>query len=457
MKCPSEVELNEYAEQRLQGRRRQEIQAHLSQCNGCRADIAGLQWVSDRLSLLAEAEELPASHPRDDELAALAEGRLEGARRAAVLSHVGSCPECACVLGSLPRKARRAPLALALPRGWYTYAAAAAMIVVVIGFTLFTGRGGQRDLQSPFPPAAVSGSREGAAPAPSMAGQIAQAPGGEASVPPSVPRASTGLGASAVDEPKAAPHSDMSTAGARSGGGQARHERAVRAASSHGRRPRGDSLDGVEVAASAPGAPSFAALENATVSTLAAEAAKAVPAPAPAPPAISTDEPDRAALAPRPHGPSAEAAARLGGGLPGELRSTRGRAVPAASPVPESWLKAQYNTALQRQPLAGETASAAHKARVEAARRRWRPLAAPAAGKGNVLQAGLPEPAGTGKALLKRAAAGRSGHLPSRAPAAARQVSGSAQAKGLSGVAAGPPPPPPASSFAGVPPGTGHA
>lgn len=146
MKCPSEIELNEFAEGRLDSRRRWEVQEHLTQCAGCRADLEGLQWAGDQLAVL-EGEAEPVQHPSDDELAALAEGKVPADRKAELLSHLGSCVECAWLFGRLPRKQRT----FALPRAWYGFAAAAALLIAV-GLFAFGGLTGSHH-RLPVPPA----------------------------------------------------------------------------------------------------------------------------------------------------------------------------------------------------------------------------------------------------------------------------------------------------------------
>lgn len=133
MKCPPEIELNEFAEDRLESRRRWEIQEHLDQCTGCRTDLEGLQWVGGPLDLLAEAEAM--DHPSDADLAALAEGSIDADRKAELLSHLGTCAECARLFGALPRPQRKS----VIPRNLYSFAAAAALLVC-LGVFAFTGK-----------------------------------------------------------------------------------------------------------------------------------------------------------------------------------------------------------------------------------------------------------------------------------------------------------------------------
>ncbi|MEN6641639.1 MAG: zf-HC2 domain-containing protein [Armatimonadia bacterium] len=133
MKCPSEVELNEYAEDRLATRRRWEVQEHLEECAGCRSDLEGLQWTTGQLALLA-SEAAEAHHPTDEDLAAMAEGTLESNQRARVLTHLGQCPECAAIYGALPRRKR----SFVVPRSLSGLAAAAALLLA-IGIFYVTG------------------------------------------------------------------------------------------------------------------------------------------------------------------------------------------------------------------------------------------------------------------------------------------------------------------------------
>lgn len=133
MKCPSEIELNEFAEDRLDSRRRWEVQEHLTQCAGCRADLEGLQWAGEQLAVL-ETALADEEHPAEEDLAALAEGKASPDRKAELLSHLSNCAECAWLFGRLPRKERT----LALPTRWYSLAAA-AIILVAVGLFAFNG------------------------------------------------------------------------------------------------------------------------------------------------------------------------------------------------------------------------------------------------------------------------------------------------------------------------------
>ncbi len=136
MKCPSEVELNEYAEDRLPSARRWEVSAHLRDCAGCRTDLEGLDWASVALDELLAEETPEAAHPSLEDLAALKDGRLPALRRAEVLTHLGTCPECAQIYGGLPREQRALPLV----RSWQPLAAAASLLLIV-GFIFFVVRG----------------------------------------------------------------------------------------------------------------------------------------------------------------------------------------------------------------------------------------------------------------------------------------------------------------------------
>ncbi|MEI6503327.1 MAG: zf-HC2 domain-containing protein, partial [Armatimonadota bacterium] len=136
MKCPPEIELNEFAEDRLESRRRWEIQEHLDQCTDCRTDLEGLQWVGGPLALLdllTEAEGM--DHPSDADLAALAEGSMDADRKAELLSHLGVCAECARLFGALPRPQRKT----VTRRNFYGFAAAAALLLC-LGLFAFTGK-----------------------------------------------------------------------------------------------------------------------------------------------------------------------------------------------------------------------------------------------------------------------------------------------------------------------------
>lgn len=133
MKCPSEVELNEFSEDRLASQRRWEIQEHLDQCEDCRTDLDGLQWVGRQLALLDTAAEAEAlSHPSEAALAALAEGSADPELRAELLSHIGTCPECAALFGALPRPQRKP----AVLRSLYGLVAAAAVLLLIGAFAL---------------------------------------------------------------------------------------------------------------------------------------------------------------------------------------------------------------------------------------------------------------------------------------------------------------------------------
>lgn len=136
MKCPSEVELNEFAEDRLESRRRWEIQEHLEQCTRCSGDLEGLDWITGCLGVIDTADEsAEVEHPADADLAALAEGRVAPDLKAELLSHLSVCAECARVFGSLPRKTGK----LTLTRSFYSFAAA-AVLMIAIGVFAFTGQ-----------------------------------------------------------------------------------------------------------------------------------------------------------------------------------------------------------------------------------------------------------------------------------------------------------------------------
>ena len=136
MKCPSEIELNDYAEDRLATSRRWEIARHLDDCPGCRTDLEGLDWATAALLGLADADLADEDHPALEDLAALREGKLPASRRAEVLTHLGLCPECASIVGQLPREQRELPLV----RHWQPMAAAAGLLLV-IGLVFFVARG----------------------------------------------------------------------------------------------------------------------------------------------------------------------------------------------------------------------------------------------------------------------------------------------------------------------------
>lgn len=136
MKCPSEVELNEFAEDRLESRRRWEIQEHLEECTRCSADLEGLDWITGCLGAIDMADEAgSADHPADADLAALAEGKVSPDLKAELLSHLSVCAECARVFGTLPRKAAK----LTISRSFYSFAAA-AVLMIAIGVVAFTGQ-----------------------------------------------------------------------------------------------------------------------------------------------------------------------------------------------------------------------------------------------------------------------------------------------------------------------------
>ncbi|MEN6301837.1 MAG: zf-HC2 domain-containing protein, partial [Armatimonadia bacterium] len=171
MKCPSEVELNGYAENRLATRRRWEVQEHLEECAGCRSDLEGLQWTTGQLAMLA-SEAAEAQHPTDEDLAAMAEGTLETNQRARVLTHLGQCPECAAIYGALPRRKR----SFVVPRSLSGLASAAALLLA-IGIFYVTGGYRQEPGFAPPPrPAkemAAPAAKEAKEPAPEKAAPAA--------------------------------------------------------------------------------------------------------------------------------------------------------------------------------------------------------------------------------------------------------------------------------------------
>jgi hypothetical protein len=136
MKCPSEIELNEYAEDRLATERRWEIARHLQDCPGCRTDLEGLDWATAALAGLGDLEPDEEAHVAPEDLAALREGKLPAGRRVEVLGHLSVCPECAAIYGQLPREQRALPLV----RHWQPVAAAASLLLV-LGLVFFVARG----------------------------------------------------------------------------------------------------------------------------------------------------------------------------------------------------------------------------------------------------------------------------------------------------------------------------
>ena len=210
MKCPSEVELNEYAEDRLPTARRWQVEAHLRDCAGCRTDLEGLSWVTAALGALEAEETDEASHPPLEDLAALREGRLPALRRAEVLTHIGTCPECAEIYGHLPREQRAAPLL----RHWQPLAAAASLLVVV-GLVFFLSRGQFAPGALPNVPVVQQGemSRPAAPLAPAAGGMAA--PGKAATRAKEPPHGAAGsrIGRHAVEHPRQATAPERGTRG----------------------------------------------------------------------------------------------------------------------------------------------------------------------------------------------------------------------------------------------------
>jgi len=178
MKCPSEIELNEYAEDRLATERRWEVARHLQECPGCRTDLEGLDWATVALGALEHEEPAEEGHAALEDLAALREGKLPPLRRAEVLRHLSACPECAAIYGQLPREQRELPLM----RHWQPMAAAAGLLLV-IGLVFFVARdnlapglgglGPARPRMEIAPPATTAAPPETGAAAP---GAVAEAP-----------------------------------------------------------------------------------------------------------------------------------------------------------------------------------------------------------------------------------------------------------------------------------------
>lgn len=210
MKCPSEVELNEYAEDRLPTARRWQVEAHLRDCPGCRTDLEGLSWVTTALGALEAEETDEASHPPLEDLAALREGRLSALRRAEVLTHIGTCPECAEIYGHLPREQRAASLL----RHWQPLAAAASLLLVV-GLVFFLSRGQFAPGALPNVPVVQQGEMSRpAAPLSPAAGGIA-APGKTATTAKEPPHAAPRprIGRHAVEHPRQATAPERGTRG----------------------------------------------------------------------------------------------------------------------------------------------------------------------------------------------------------------------------------------------------
>ncbi|MHB8997077.1 MAG: hypothetical protein ACYC63_17665 [Armatimonadota bacterium] len=235
MKCPSEVELNEFAEDRLESRRRWEIQEHLEQCAGCSADLEGLDWITGCLGVIDTADEsAEVEHPADADLAALAEGRVAPDLKAELLTHLSVCAECARVFGSLPRKSGK----LAISRSFYSFAAA-AVLMIAIGVFAFTGQFAHmgktaRTMVATEMADAKRGESEPAATkAPSVPpAVVAQQPAPEAAPEP---EAVTGVS-------KAAPAAFAANART------LRHRQSVARHFAPSRQPRADSLDNTQIA-----------------------------------------------------------------------------------------------------------------------------------------------------------------------------------------------------------------
>jgi len=195
MKCPSELELNEYAEDRLPTERRWQVESHLRDCAGCRTDLQGLAWATEALEALGDTELDEAKHPPLEHLAWLKEGKLPGYYRADLVVHMTHCPECAYIYGHLPRERR----ARSLLRAWQPLAAAASLLIIV-GLVFFVARG-------PFAPGkAMAPAMERTAAGPPA--PLAPAPGAGAggAVPPSGMAAPSGPGqATVAGEPNEPP------------------------------------------------------------------------------------------------------------------------------------------------------------------------------------------------------------------------------------------------------------
>lgn len=158
MTCLTEGQLNDYVSGRLSTQERWELGRHLEACPECQKQADELRAAGKWLDLLGQ-DEGANQHVKPEVLAALVEGTLASAPRAQVLAHVGTCPECATVLGLLQRgrgaeadqeqAAARAsgpgPAAARRHRvgPWSALAAAAAAFVVVgsILLTQFADRG----------------------------------------------------------------------------------------------------------------------------------------------------------------------------------------------------------------------------------------------------------------------------------------------------------------------------
>jgi len=147
MKCPSEVEINEFVEGRLETTRRWQVERHLTECAACRREVEGLRKLETMLEALTVAPEGADQHPSPEALAALVEGTADERLKSEVLTHLGQCAECASLLGHLPRSERRAHFPLA----WTGVAAAAAAVLIAVGFYFVAPRQAAR---GPLPTAA---------------------------------------------------------------------------------------------------------------------------------------------------------------------------------------------------------------------------------------------------------------------------------------------------------------
>lgn len=177
MTCLTEGQLNDYATGRLSTRERWELGRHLEACPDCQAQVEQLRQAGAWLDLLGEAE-VTNHHVKPEVLALLAEGSLDAASRAQALAHVGHCPECATVLGTLVRGlAQEADIQVAAARAsaplaaegrrrrfvpWTAFAAAAAAFAVV-GAILLT-QFGDRSAVVPVPAMSAEQAMRSAAP-----------------------------------------------------------------------------------------------------------------------------------------------------------------------------------------------------------------------------------------------------------------------------------------------------
>jgi len=127
MKCPSEIELNDYIKNRLPTRRRWELQGHLRICRRCQAELQTLAQSTEYLDALWREALSSTEHPSLENLAALREKRLSKSQQAALLAHLSLCPECAFIFGHLPRQT----YARIWERHWQPLAAAASFLLVL--------------------------------------------------------------------------------------------------------------------------------------------------------------------------------------------------------------------------------------------------------------------------------------------------------------------------------------